>query len=120
MSRYRDSCSPSSCLQRQDLRSPNPRNDIDSSTEDEHVEEEECYRDGGERRTIEAEQNADHKHAEAQAATADHHGLAAAHAVEEQGWDGVANRKHELDEASDQSGAADGHADVGGEDDGHV
>ena len=88
-------------LQRQDLRPVHPRNNIDRSTKNEHIDEKEG--NGGRRRVFlsEAQQDGSDHHAAAQSKAAIEHRLLAAHAIKSKSGTKVTNDEHELDKPSD-------------------
>lgn len=120
VTRYRDSSASSSCLEREDLRTPDPWNDVDASTEDQHVHEEERDRSRRSRLLADRQQDRDHQHADRKDAAASHHGLTATHPVKRQSWECVTDGKHELDKPCDELGAAGAHSDVLDKHGGHV
>lgn len=67
-------------------------------------------------RSLEAEQNRDHHHAEPERQGTPDHGCAAADSVDEEGWEEAAEDEHDLDTAADDEGEVVGETDVVGED----
>lgn len=109
-----------SCLERQDLWAIDPRDDIDRAPEYEHVQEEEGDGGDGSVLLVEREQDGAHHHADAQSADADHHGFAAAHAVERERGNEISDDEHQFYEAGDELGFARGETDALDEEGGHV
>lgn len=93
---------------------------VDCRTKYDHVDEKESH--SGRRGVFlaEAEQDRGEHHAEPQTEAAVEHGLFAAHAVQGQGGEEVADDEHQVDEAADDLGDAGAEIDAADEDGGHV